>query len=130
MPTVAIPARTSWHGLTDDRALSVREAAPRRGERCALCDGCADRVVVAGTGKFVRRTPFCHRCSPRHGTVLGYTQDGCRCAECRAAWAAYRAQLRARDPGRNAEYTRESRRRTNTERNRAFRARRRAEATA
>lgn len=30
---------------------------------------------------------------PRHGTANGYSNQKCRCQECRAAWAAY---IRAR----------------------------------
>lgn len=55
-----------------------------------------------------------HDDDPRHGTTNGYCNLGCRCAACRAAWAAYCADVKARreplaadDPrhGRDATYT-------------------------
>jgi hypothetical protein len=30
-----------------------------------------------------------------HGTIARYNYNGCRCVECRAAWAAYQRQRRA-----------------------------------
>ena len=34
----------------------------------------------------------------RHGTIGAYNNDRCRCGNCRAAYAAYRAGLRKRKP--------------------------------
>jgi hypothetical protein len=33
---------------------------------------------------------------PRHGTRNGYSNQQCRCDECRAAWATYARDLRRR----------------------------------
>lgn len=32
----------------------------------------------------------------RHGTTNGYCNHGCRCADCRRAWARYQAALKAK----------------------------------
>ena len=34
----------------------------------------------------------------RHGTIGGYTNNRCRCTQCRAAWAAYVRSYRQRNP--------------------------------
>lgn len=44
-----------------------------------------------------RRAKLCHNCHAkevkqrrRHGTVNMYSNFGCKCAKCKAAWAEYR----------------------------------------
>jgi hypothetical protein len=109
MPTTAIPVKTSWQGLTDDRDLIVGVAGPRPGERCALCGGCADRAVESRTCQscatvVVCRTPFCFGCAPWHAPIPPLppypSGDG---EDDRAARAAYMREWRARNPERNTE---------------------------
>ena len=82
----------------DDIAELMSE--PPNGHNFGRCkgDGGWQPLETVDWGSHVEASPSVKRpVDPRkHGTIYPYVKRGCRCAPCRAAWAAY-LKLRRRD---------------------------------
>ncbi len=61
-----------------------------------------DRMARLDMRRYMEERPIKYRRSKgiHHGTIGGYTNRGCRCAECRGAKNEYECDLRARDLAR------------------------------
>lgn len=90
-----------WFGDADERELAIRIC-----QQCPVRDDCLDyavgpgrlygQAVAGGLGPKQLSTEARRRGIVRHGTASGYTNDGCRCDDCRRWMADAKAESIAR----------------------------------